>query len=255
MGPETGLLGIGIGALVGDRRENRQHGRQKELMGIQYGNQHKLNAQGQALNMKTWNETNYGAQMEHMRKAGLNPGLMYGMSGGGGATTGNQGGGSAAGGSAGGGMALELQGAMMESQIELAKSQANKNNVEAQKIGTVDTEQVDAQTLMNKEQTKKIWNEINLMGYERARREMENEEKGYETEAIRNNEQEWLKSKIAGWQTVGIKKQAEEMGIELTEERVQQIKHKIWQDWVNAGSGVLASASFVKNAIKGLKKK
>ena len=36
-----------------------------------------------------WDTTNYEAQKEHLKKAGLNPGLLYGMSGGGGVTTGS----------------------------------------------------------------------------------------------------------------------------------------------------------------------
>ena len=35
-----------------------------------------------------WKDTNYSAQMEELKKAGLNPGLLYGMSGGGATTIG-----------------------------------------------------------------------------------------------------------------------------------------------------------------------
>jgi len=38
------------------------------------------------LSMKYWNETNYGAQMEHLKNAGLNPALMYAQGGSGGST-------------------------------------------------------------------------------------------------------------------------------------------------------------------------
>lgn len=97
MGP--GMLGMLQGAfnMLG---AGQQHRRQKELMDIQFGNQQELNRQGHQLQMDMWNKTNYGAQIEHMKKAGLNPALMYGMSGGGGTTAGSQGGGSAASGSA-----------------------------------------------------------------------------------------------------------------------------------------------------------
>jgi len=77
-----------------------QHRRQQELMGIQHGNQQQLNRQGHELQMDMWNKTNYEAQLKHMKKAGINPALMYGMGGGGGTTAGSQGGGSAAGGNA-----------------------------------------------------------------------------------------------------------------------------------------------------------
>lgn len=88
-----GLLGmIGQG-----KRAKKAHNRNKELMGIQFQNQQALNQQGHELQMKTWRDTGYEAQMKMMKDAGLNPGLMYGMNGGGGQTTGSQGGGSASG--------------------------------------------------------------------------------------------------------------------------------------------------------------
>ena len=49
-----------------------------------------------------------------------------------------------------------------------------------------------------------------------------------------------------------IEVKAKELNLKLTEERTRQVQHKIWQDWVNAGSGVLASASFITKAIKSL---
>ena len=94
-----------------------------------------------------WNKTNYGAQMEHIKGAGLNPGLMYGMSGGGGTTAGSQGGGGAQSGGApqvkesdvsGQGAIMGLQNA---GQLALMKAQENKLNAEAKKIGGVDTDQ------------------------------------------------------------------------------------------------------------------
>jgi hypothetical protein len=93
-----GAVGGALGMIGQNKRAKKQHNRQKELMGIQLKNQQQLNKQGQQLQMQTWRDTNYGAQMDMMKEAGLNPALMYGMSGGGGATTGSQGGGSAQGG-------------------------------------------------------------------------------------------------------------------------------------------------------------
>lgn len=75
-----------------------------------------------------WEATGYGAQKGQMQAAGLNPGLMYGMSGGGGQTAqvapGNVSGGNASGHS---GEAMGM--AMMASQIGLMRAQAR--NIEA----------------------------------------------------------------------------------------------------------------------------
>ena len=105
------LLGQGIGAGAGvitsvlgmlgqKKREKRAMQNQRELMDLQTRNQMNLNEQGQKLQMKTWEETNYPAQMKMLKEAGLNPGLIYGQGGAGGSTTGSQGGGSASGGNA-----------------------------------------------------------------------------------------------------------------------------------------------------------
>jgi hypothetical protein len=141
MGITEGVIGGVLGMLGGDRRENRQKANNKELMGVQFENQKKLNEQGQSLQQKTWNDTNYPAQMEMMKKAGLNPALMYGMGGGGGTTTGSQGGGSATGGAVSQSN-MDISGAMTASTIELQKSQAEKNRVETEKIAGVDTQKV-----------------------------------------------------------------------------------------------------------------
>jgi hypothetical protein len=108
---------------------------QLQLMQQQFYNQTGLNVQGHELQFQMWLKTNYPAQVEQMKKAGLNPALMYKGAGPGG-TTGSQGGGAAAGGSAGLGMApkapgFELYGAqanLMKEQAKDLKSQRDKRN-------------------------------------------------------------------------------------------------------------------------------
>jgi len=122
-----------IGGLAGGiYSENRANNRDSANAERQYKNQRKLNQQGSDLQMDMWNKTNYGAQLEHMKSAGLNPALMYGMSGGGGATTGSQGGGSAS--KANAQKQMGIEGAMAQAQVELMKAQANKANTEASNI-------------------------------------------------------------------------------------------------------------------------
>lgn len=150
----AGAVVQGISMIGQKKREARALANEKDLMGVQFANQQKLNEQqlanqmqlnkqGQQIQMENWKNTSYPAQMKMMEAAGLNPGLMYGMSGGGGVTTGSQGGGSAQGGSAGGGHApapqpMELgnaiQTAMTQAQIKLAEAQAKKANAEAEQV-------------------------------------------------------------------------------------------------------------------------
>lgn len=117
------LFNVGLGMMGGNYAGQNQHRRQKRLMDLQFRNQQQLNQQGHDLQMDMWNKTNYGAQVDHMRKAGLNPALMYGMSGGGGTTTGSQGGGSASGGNAQAYQIMDLANAKLSAEIEKLKTE------------------------------------------------------------------------------------------------------------------------------------
>jgi len=135
---------IGAGAKVGstlfgmlgaNTNQKRQYGQTKRLMGLQNQYQRGLNQQGHDLQYDMWNKTNYGAQMRHMKDAGLNPGLMYGMGGGGGTTTGSQGGGNQSMGGVEQQKNMGIEGAMAMSQMELMKAQAYKARKEGDNLG------------------------------------------------------------------------------------------------------------------------
>lgn len=121
----------------------QQFGRTKKLMGLQQQNQMELNEQGQALQMKTWQETNYPAQVAMLKQAGLNPGLLY-SKGGAGGTTGGQTGGSAAMGQAQEAKGMDIQNLLAYSQaqanIKATEADAKLKETQAKKIGGVDTE-------------------------------------------------------------------------------------------------------------------
>ncbi len=159
-GAVMGIKAAGWAAKTGVQaiRGNKQHERNKELQSIQMGNQAGLNRQGHNLQMDMWNKTNYKQQLEKMKEAGLSPGLMYGGSGASGSTTGSQSGGSAASASAAAPQAMaqnmDISNLMIGAQIELAKSQARKNNVESTNMetGGVVNEQVQADTGLKGEQ-------------------------------------------------------------------------------------------------------
>lgn len=124
----TGLIGGGLGLLLGGMNDRRQIKQQEKLTEMQVGAQKELTEFNREQQLKMWNDTNYGAQMNHLDKAGLNPGLLYGGGGGGGATA------QVSAGSAGGGQAQQNPGEIMQSmgmaiQLELLKAQ--KENIEA----------------------------------------------------------------------------------------------------------------------------
>lgn len=80
------LLGVGLQAYQDHQNERRNYRNERNLANQQYGNQRMLMGYGRDLQMDMWNKTNYGAQVEHMKNAGLNPALMYGSAGQGGQT-------------------------------------------------------------------------------------------------------------------------------------------------------------------------
>lgn len=141
----NGVVGTGLGMMLGDYNDSRQREQQKKLQDIQIKGQKEMSDYNQGLQYDMWNKTNYGAQKEHMQKAGLNVGLMYGMGGGGGATTGS------ASGSVGGASAAQGGGAELQTGMQLALMGAQKENIEAdtanKKAATANT---DVATATNK---------------------------------------------------------------------------------------------------------
>lgn len=139
------IFGTGLNAAMSAGTANEQWGNQLKLMEIQNRYNEQMAKNNQQRNKDLWDYTNYENQKKHMKAAGLNPALMYGMGGGGGVS---------ANGAQGQGvtqptdrsieMGLKQQGlglqlASIASQVDLNKSQAKKNEAEAEKISGVDT--------------------------------------------------------------------------------------------------------------------
>lgn len=81
----SGILGMVLGGINDRRQVSQQH----RLTDIQIEAQKNLSQFNMAQQLEMWKNTSYPAQIEQMKKAGLNPALLYGMGGGGGQTTGN----------------------------------------------------------------------------------------------------------------------------------------------------------------------
>lgn len=153
------LIGAGMGLIAGQnakkearKAEDRQWSRQQQLMGQQWQYNEDSANRAQTRNMAMWDYTNYENQKKHIQNAGLNPALMYGQSGGGGASTSgaqaaatnqptDQ---SVTAGTAKQGMAL--QAANLVSQTMVNQASAEKMKAEAEKIKGVDTNLTKAET-------------------------------------------------------------------------------------------------------------
>lgn len=140
------VMGIALGGIQ-DKRQLRQ---QKKLQALQIAGNKELTDYQMQKQLQMWKDTSYEAQVEQMEKAGINPALMYGMSGGGGQTTGSatglvQGASAPVGGKEAETMAaMGIQRGLMEAQKRVMETQADKNEAEANKTKGVDT--TEAQT-------------------------------------------------------------------------------------------------------------
>lgn len=152
-----GMIGQGLGAVgqaaamlgIGQRKQDkRQLNQQQKLTNQQIAAQKELGEHQKEQQLDIWNKTNYEAQVKHLEAAGLNPGLLYGHSGGGGATTGAGMATAVTGGQATDpSAAIQAQNgmAMTIANMRLIESQARKNNAEADKIAGVDTEKTSTE--------------------------------------------------------------------------------------------------------------
>lgn len=144
------IFGAGLNAAMSSGAANEQWGNQLKLMEIQNRYNEQMAKNNQQRNKDLWDYTNYENQKQHIKNAGLNPALMYGMGGGGGVSAnGAQGQGVTQPTDRSVEMGLKQQGlglqlASIASQVDLNKSQAEKNKAEAKKISGVDTKVQEA---------------------------------------------------------------------------------------------------------------
>ena len=73
-----------IGGAMSAKDAKRQHQYDLEKMATQHGYNIESQKLGQQFNKDLWDYTNYENQKQHIKNAGLNPALIYGMGGGGG---------------------------------------------------------------------------------------------------------------------------------------------------------------------------
>lgn len=272
----SGALGM-IGGAISDRRNYRN---QKKLMGLQ--NEYNLNMlakqqdyakemaginQGYAMDMANWSHnankdmwdyTNYENQVAHLKAAGLNPALLYGQGGGGGATAagGNAiaGSGQPAGGAntsapqairsqiiEGAGMGIQL--GLMNAQKRNLEADAAKKEAEATKTAGVDTELAKTAAKLNETRIEnvnmsteeiaakaKMWGDTSTMLWQQARK--------YASEADYNEKTMDTRIEKAGYETMGslLENMETIAKTQFTEAQTKAIAENIAIAWYNAGT-------------------
>lgn len=123
------IVNTGMGLLLEGHNDRRQLKQQGKLNEQQYDINNRMAESNYERQMRLWNDTNYKAQMDQLRIAGLNPGLIYEGSGAGGTTQAAQAQGVGGAQAPAGGM--EIMNMMMnKAQIDLIKAQTEKTKAE-----------------------------------------------------------------------------------------------------------------------------
>lgn len=149
----SGAFGIGVSRLGAKYDRKQQLKTQKAMMDQQMPYEIEMMNQQRMSDMKMWEDTGYEAQIEQMEKAGLNPGLLYGMGGGGGQTTGH----GAPGMTAPNAGYVDTTGMGMQMGMAMARQAAEIENIKAttQKTRT-ETEAIPVNVDKTKAETKSI---------------------------------------------------------------------------------------------------
>ena len=131
-------IGLGGASAIGQAMYGQAQAQNNQQQQVQ--DQKELMELGNNLAYQNWLRTNYSAQVEQMKKAGLNVGMMYGKGGGAGGTLQ----GSSGSASKADTIPLDISNAIsqnraIESQIKVNEAQADKLKAEADKTRGVDT--------------------------------------------------------------------------------------------------------------------
>lgn len=145
------VVGTGMGLLLNGYENRNQLDQQGKLQQQQMEGQKEMTKYNEGVQMDLWNKTNYPAQVEQMNKAGLNPGLLYHGTGGGGATTNIAAGNvattqpHAASASIGMGMQMASQMALINAQTENVKADT-ANKLAQQNVNVANVPKINAET-------------------------------------------------------------------------------------------------------------
>lgn len=242
LGAIMGVIGAASALQSGSNQSYNEE--QAQLRQAQINKEQAKYSQGLA--MEYWDYTNWENQVDHLRKAGLNPALMYAKGGAGGQTGGGQ---------AQGvglspsnqeavkaqqiGMALQL--AQLKSQIEVNESVAKKNTAEAEKTAGVDTEAAkigiklsEAQVLSERERKNVLYWEAEV-----AQSESVLKEALANTEQFKLQKVQWdIRIVEKGYEElserVAMLKRENKIGDATAEMQIEQYKANLVDTWTGA---------------------
>ncbi|AXH73778.1 MAG: DNA pilot protein [Microviridae sp.] len=228
-GAATSVVGAGLGMALNKWNQNQQLKQEGRLQQQAMQGQMAMTDYNTAKQLEMWKQTGAVGQMEQLKKAGLNPGLIYGMGGAGGQSAGitpgqiSQGHAAPPGGEVGMGIERMLQASLMKAQID------NINADTANKTGDAANKPIVGknleQDLLNKKmdeivkdfagkEAKAMYEEVNQPNRQMQARAKTDELSGISAEGQLKNEM---------WETGGARQKAwsEIKGLDLNNEKTQ----------------------------------
>lgn len=272
-----GIVGGGLGLLGGLFGNGNSTKQQKELMdraweyekegmGMQYNYGQAAANAAQQRNLEMWNQTNFGAQRQHMEDAGLSVGLMYGGGGQGAVSQGGQATQPSGPTSNPVGMALqyrqiEQQNEAIKSQTMLNQAEAAKALAEAKKTSGVDTKKTESevkwQEIENRiqESREKIASSNIVEAKANAKKAMEEFKQAMlNTEYLDKTQQQRVQmvtDQLSLLQKQGLK---EEAVIDLTNAQATKVRKEIDILWYDAITKRISAEALKKQAAAAVEK-
>lgn len=245
MAPQVagGVLGVALGGQTDKRQYDMANrvGRLNNVLGMEMGN-YNFNKQ-----FEMWEKTGPVGQMEQLKKAGLNPALMYGKSGPGGmlaapATAGHASAGNANAGIEAG-MGMQLATGLQQAQIENIKADTAKKQAETAKTAGIDTQvseqQVTSMQIQNEIAARTKDKTIEGINIQVAKSDKELSLLTYQD--LAEGQEETLNARIRGTQAGYLQAILQNKQIEaqtgLTTEQAKAVATGITQKWAEIGQG------------------
>lgn len=261
------IAGQGMGMVNANQQRQFDKGQAREADARALANSKEMALFNNKLQKDMWEYTGYVGQVDQMKRAGINPALMYGGAGSGGSTNVStqtmQGTAAKAQMPDGRGMGMAIGDAILKAaQVDNIKADTEKKQVEAEKLAGVDTEESRARTadltqgvenkkaqeyltkaqgymqdMQNFEQGASQKDRLEQIGWATERAENEVRQMRNETYVSNATVQDKIKQIRAQATGAVIENRAKETGIKLTETQIDALKAKVMQDWESLKQG------------------
>lgn len=156
----SSIVGAGMGLLLEGHNDRRQIEQQRRLQALQIQGQQEMGNYNYGKQLQFWKDTNFQAQMQQLKMAGLNPALLYKQGGAGGMTIGAPGGNITGASAPTGGMEI-MNMIAQKANVDLIKAQTDKTKAETSAVAPgIEKTQAETASLTQGIQNQKAQEEL-----------------------------------------------------------------------------------------------